>query len=53
MLSLLTSSIATHLYALIIGAVAGLLIGKKNPKVADIAQKAADQTAASVDKLKS
>ena len=38
---------------ILFGAIAGLLIGRKNPKVADLAQQAADKTAASVDKLKS
>jgi len=38
---------------LIVGAFVGLLVGRKNPKVADVAQAAADQTKASVEKLKS
>jgi uncharacterized membrane-anchored protein YhcB (DUF1043 family) len=41
------------LAGIVVGLIAGLLIGRKNPKVADIAQQAADKTAASVDKLKS
>ena len=38
---------------LLVGGWIGLLVGRKNPKVADIAQAAADQTKASVEKLKS
>lgn len=38
---------------LIVGAFVGLLVGCKNPKVADVAQAAADQAKASVEKLKS
>ena len=35
--------------SLIVGAFVGLLVGRKNPKVADVAQAAADQTKASVE----
>ena len=39
--------------ALIVGVIVGLLVGRKNPKVADVAEQAAEATKASVDKLKS
>jgi len=39
--------------SLIVGCIVGLLVGRKNPKVADVAQAAVDQTKASVEKLKS
>jgi hypothetical protein len=47
------TTLITHGIALVVGGVVGLLVGRKNPKVADLAQQAADKTAASVDKLKS
>lgn len=46
-------TIITHVGFLIVGFVAGLLVGKRNPKVADIAAQAAAEKAASVDRLKS